>query len=374
MPRLHRFRRVNRAMPGVAADLFQSPRNAFRLPRELHRRGVGQIFPLPGNRRLQHPCKKNADRPDKPNRQSRHDQREDDAATFRVTRTAHETQRLQHDAPEHGEHHQPEDPAHEPHVQLHVAVEDVAELVRHHALQFRARQPLQRATRDTDHRVARIRSGGEGVDPLLIVHDPHLRHRNTGSDGHFLHHVEQAPLWQIRRGRLHRPAAEALRDHFSASGKLRELHPASRHDHPSDKDAHPREHLRIPPDEFRRVCHLVDPLRVRRTELPEAYPHHIHHHDDPDHGKDEPPHKGAARSPRPLLCFEEVHLRETWWIRTEPSEPRARRATRSRKAPPPRNRTCPRRCCWEKPRACCYTPAPSRCRPAGKRRPCFRSS
>ena len=46
----------------------------------------------------------------------------------------------------------------------HVAVQDVAELVPHHALQLVARELLERALRDHDHRLVRRMPGGERVD------------------------------------------------------------------------------------------------------------------------------------------------------------------------------------------------------------------
>ena len=51
------------------------------------------------------------------------------------------------------DHLQAPDHADQAHVQACVAVHQVAELVRHHALQFGARQAFERAARDGDHRV-----------------------------------------------------------------------------------------------------------------------------------------------------------------------------------------------------------------------------
>ena len=54
--------------------------------------------------------------------------------------------------------------ADQPQVERHVAVQDVAELVAHHALQLVARELLQRAPRDDDHRLVRRVAGDERVD------------------------------------------------------------------------------------------------------------------------------------------------------------------------------------------------------------------
>ena len=58
-------------------------------------------------------------------------------------------------------------------VQPHVAVEDVAELVRDDALQFVARERFHRAARDADHGIGRRETGGERVHAGLVVHHVH---------------------------------------------------------------------------------------------------------------------------------------------------------------------------------------------------------
>jgi hypothetical protein len=55
------------------------------------------------------------------------------------------------------------------HVEAHVAVEDVAELVADDALQFVAGELFERAAGDGDDGVARGEAGGEGVERGLVV-------------------------------------------------------------------------------------------------------------------------------------------------------------------------------------------------------------
>ena len=193
----------------------------------------------------------------------------------------------------------------------------------HHSLELRASQPIQGAPRHADHRIARIGSRREGVDPLLLIHDPHLRHRQPGGDRHFLHHIEQAPLGKIRRRRLDRPAAQALGNHLPAPGKLRQLEPAPYHDHPAHDRRNHRRPLAIPPPELPPIGG-IHALRVRLTELEPERGDAIHHRNDPDHRKGKPPNEHAARFPRTLLGLEEIHLRNGGSLRTGPWEPRAR--------------------------------------------------
>jgi hypothetical protein len=92
--------------------------------------------------------------------------------------------------------------SHEPEVQPHVAVQDVAEFVADDTLQFVAREQLHAAARDGDGGVAGLVAGGEGVDAVLLVHDIDLRHRHAGGDGHFLDDVEQLAFVGIGRVRV----------------------------------------------------------------------------------------------------------------------------------------------------------------------------
>ena len=81
--------------------------------------------------------------------------------------------------------------ADQPHVQPHVAVEHVAELVPDHALQLVAVEPLQRPAGDGDRRVGRRVARGEGVDAVLLLEHEHARHRHAGRDRHLLDDVDE---------------------------------------------------------------------------------------------------------------------------------------------------------------------------------------
>jgi hypothetical protein len=72
---------------------------------------------------------------------------------------------LAHAAAQVEDHLQPEHHARQPHVQSRVAFAQVAELVRHQALQFVARQVVQRAARDGDHRVVLAQPAAKALMP-----------------------------------------------------------------------------------------------------------------------------------------------------------------------------------------------------------------
>ena len=101
--------------------------------------------------------------------------------------------------------------ADQPHVEPHVAVEDVAELVGDDALQLVAGELLGAAAGDADDRVAGRIAGGEGVDARLVVQQEHGRHRHAGGERHFLDDVQQPALDRVGRVGKHAPAAAGAR-------------------------------------------------------------------------------------------------------------------------------------------------------------------
>src|SRR5437764_3695520 len=86
--------------------------------------------------------------------------------------------------------HNPEDQADQPNVEPHVAVEDVAELVGHHALQLVAGQIVEAALGDGDHGIARAVPGREGIDAGLLQ-NINGGHRHSRGESHLLDDVEQ---------------------------------------------------------------------------------------------------------------------------------------------------------------------------------------
>ena len=138
--------------------------------------------------------------------------------------------------------------AHQADVQPHVAVEDVAELVRDHALELVARQVADAAAGDADDRVARRVAGGEGVDPVLLVHQVDRRHGRARGDRHLLDDVEDLPLVGVGRLRRERPAAEHLGDGVPAARQRGDPVQAAAADQQQRPRRHDAEQGRVPED------------------------------------------------------------------------------------------------------------------------------
>ena len=92
--------------------------------------------------------------------------------------------------------------ADQPNVQLHVAVQNMAELVRNNALQLVATEKLHAAASHADCRGVHRRAGGERVDALLIRQHIHRGNGDARGDGHFLDYIQQLPLVRVRRRRV----------------------------------------------------------------------------------------------------------------------------------------------------------------------------
>ena len=126
-------------------------------------------------------------------------------------------------APDQRHDEQAEEPAHQLHVEPHVAIHYVAELVRDDALQLIAIQIVQRALCDGDCRIRRRVARRECIDAAFVLENIDLRHRNAGGDRHFFHDVAQASPLGVRGVLLDSNAAERAGDHSAAGAQLQDL-------------------------------------------------------------------------------------------------------------------------------------------------------
>lgn len=113
-----------------------------------------------------------------------------------------------------------EDQRGEAHVEAHVAIEDVAELVADDALKFVAGEFLEGAAGDGDDGVAGVETGGERVDGGLLVHNVDGGHGDARRDGHFFDDVEEAAFEGVGGVRIDAATADALGDGGTAGGEL----------------------------------------------------------------------------------------------------------------------------------------------------------
>ena len=91
----------------------------------------------------------------------------------------------------------PNDEADQLLVQPHVAVQDVAELVRDDALKLGALEVLERAARHGDRRVGAREPGGECIDAGFLLEHVDLRHGQPRRERHLLDDVHEAPLERV---------------------------------------------------------------------------------------------------------------------------------------------------------------------------------
>jgi hypothetical protein len=205
-----------------------------------------------------------------------------------------------HDArSEIGDDEQAEDPRGEPHVDLHVAVEDVAELVTDDGLQLISIQVVERALRDRDGRFVRRVSGRERIDALLVRKHEHLGLAHARGDRHLFHDVDQALAREIVVLVVDLDAAERARDHRAARAQLRALVPAGAED---DRE----QHGECAADEAGRIVPGLD--RIAR-EADDQHERHGRNDDEDrgDEGRDQPSRLAALD----LLAFEKLaaHVR-----------------------------------------------------------------
>ena len=70
-------------------------------------------------------------------------------------------------------------------VQSHVAVENMAEFVSNHALQFIATEVFDTSTGHADNSIFRLVASSERVDALFVIHHEYRWHREARSKCHF---------------------------------------------------------------------------------------------------------------------------------------------------------------------------------------------
>ena len=295
---------------GPAADLLERPGNSVGQSGELHRRGVGQKLALPRDGALDQLSKKQTDRADHEQANADHQDDHQRAATafFVAAATAapRGAHRSQHEPADQGNHENPVKDADQADVQPHVAVENVAELVGHHALQLVTVEIVEASARDADHRVARLVSGGEGVDARLVLHYIDRRHRRAGSQRDFLDHVQQPPLVQVAGLGVDEPSAHHERHRLAARGELRGFVDARQRDDADGNAGDNGEEFRLP-GRIRVRIHDAGMVSVA-TDEPQGDQHHdVDRHDNGHDGQDEIKDQPARSPPGDVLLFKKIH-------------------------------------------------------------------
>jgi len=189
----------------------------------------------------------------------------------------------------------------QPDVQPHVAVEDVAELVGHDALQLVAIQVLQGALRYGYHGVARGVAGGKSVNARLVGQHVHARHGHARGNGHFLDDIQQ-PLLARQLGLVKDlSAAHHHRYRGPAGGQLADLHGAGPADQQQHGDGHDQKDFRDPqvPES---KCLLFGHEHAGKNDHHQPISQQDQRYDGEDEKEDQPP----GFPPGHFLAFEEV--------------------------------------------------------------------
>src|ERR1043166_3080611 len=161
------MRRFDSRTAREPANFFQRARQAGGVACELYRRGVGQHLTLTANSSLDQSSEEYACRSNDNQRQANTRQ-----GIFPCTRA-------EEDATDNSQAKNPKDQPHQAQIESHIAIEDMTELVSNNSLQFVTRKKFHTAARHGDGRIARGMPRSECVDSRLVVHDVHLRDRQT---------------------------------------------------------------------------------------------------------------------------------------------------------------------------------------------------
>ena len=193
-------------------DLLEGAGDAIGIAGELDGRGISEELALAGDRSLDQVAEEHAHVADHVEGQADQGKGVETSAVIAVVAGAEadvDTRRAAEDQPAgQSDHENTEENTHEPDVDPHVAVQDVAELVPDDALQLVSRQPPQGARGDRDDGIPGRVAGGEGVDSRLVLEQVDRRDRQAGGDRHLLDHVQEPPLFRVCSVGMQQPAAQ----------------------------------------------------------------------------------------------------------------------------------------------------------------------
>src|SRR5262249_17571340 len=119
--------------------------------------------------------------------------------------------RSEHRPADHADQQDPEQHSHQAKVELHVAIENVAELVADHPLQLVAGEAVDGASSEADYRIVRVVPGGEGVDPVLAIEYVNRWDGTTRGQCHLLDHIERPALARVASIGIDQATPEHLR-------------------------------------------------------------------------------------------------------------------------------------------------------------------
>ena len=209
-----------------------------------------------------------------------------------------------------GQHEDAVQDANQSDIKPHVAVEDVAEFVRDHALQLIAIEVVDGAPVDADHGIGGGESGGERVDARFAIQQEHGGHGHARGQRHFLHHVQQPLLGQVVRVGVDAPPAQHVGHSLAALTQLGGLVQAARGDNSEGRHRHDAQHVRPPPGQAKLTarCMAVCPGQCRITRGTQREEDgHIQGDDHHGHGQDEVSDQQRGLPAGDVLAVKEIH-------------------------------------------------------------------
>ena len=271
-----------------ASDFFQRVGDPIRIARELHRRGVRQKLPLARDCAFDQPAKENADCP--------HDDQHQSYYRRRVLPSTGSQKELPDDCQTEN----PEHPPNEAHVQPHVTVENMAELVCDNSLQFIACEKFHATARHADDRITGRISGGKCIDCLLVLQDENLRNGYPRGNRHFLDDIEQLSRVGIVCVRVEQLAAQSRCEGGAALRDFADFVEAAKNDDQQRAGADDGKQFRIP-----QSVDVVD-RRMARTEE-DCCQQNVNDPDHRRHGCGEIENQAPGFPPGMLLLFDKIH-------------------------------------------------------------------
>ncbi len=282
----------------VAADLLQGPADTVGVAGELHRRGIGQELPLATDRGLDQVAKKRPGITEHQQCQAE-DILEHHALAAVRGRTARARIAAQHPVPDQADQQDAVEQGDQAHVEAHVAVVDMTELMGDHALQLFTAEQADGAAGHADHRVLGTQAGGEGVD-ADIVEDIHRGHRRARGQGHFLDDIEQAALLEVLRREVDQATAQALGDHLAAGVQLHALVQAAAQHHGDHHQRHDADQRSI---QQRRAT----PARRLAIEMPDQRQGEAGQGNQAGDRQRHQQNQASGLTPGAVLVFKEIH-------------------------------------------------------------------
>ena len=289
--------------------MFESTGDAVGVAGELHGRSIGKEFTLPADGCFDQVADQRAGKADCHQAEAEGNEGDRPAtlvvAAAAATRRSRQSQGVVPDQPDQQDAMDDRDQAN---VQPHVAVEDVAELMGDHPLQFVAGELLDAAAGHTDHRLVGLVASRESVDAWFMVHHVNPRDGQARGNRHLFDDVEHLSLQWISSIFRQWAAAEHQGHRLAPARQLGGLVEAASSDHSTDRQRHTCQN--IGPPEGRRAK-LRDHLALfgQLFDPPEEDGHHqgIGTGDKPDQRKQEQADQPAGVASGTILMLKKIH-------------------------------------------------------------------